>query len=174
MIAVWHNRRRERLDGLCDLLSFARGARLLDVGCNRGLVCYEFAQAGAAVVHGCDISAKAIETAQHLFDDVIGCKSKFGVVDLSKDNLEWFLEGNSYDIVLMLGVYHKLKRQMDEAALERLIGILADRTANCFGWNGFHEERPVIDKTMTAHGLYLVQSSTLSGYVTAIWQRETK
>jgi len=168
---MWHNRRRERLDGLCDLLSFARGARVLDIGCNRGLVGYEFAQHGAAVVHGFDVSPKAIETAQSLFVDVINCKSKFAVVDLAKENLEYFLEGNSYDIVLMLGVYHKLTRQMSESALEKLVGVLADRTANCFGWNGFPAEKPALDKTMTAHGLACVQSSTLSGYVTAIWQR---
>ena len=164
-------RRRERLDGLCDLLSFARRARVLDLGCHRGLIGYEFASHGAEVVHGCDIDEKTITTARTLFVDVIGCESKFEVIDLATGPtaLTGFL--NRYDIVLMLGVYHKLRRQMSEALLESLMTAVADRTENCFGWNGFTEEQAIIDKTMIECGLVCVQSSTLSGYVTAIWQR---
>ena len=53
-----------RLDGILDLTIRAKGASVLDVGCNRGLVAFEMANNGARVVHGCDNYAPGVETAR--------------------------------------------------------------------------------------------------------------
>lgn len=51
-----------RLDGMLDLVIRARGASVMDVGCNRGLVGFEMANNGATLVHGCDNFAEGIDT----------------------------------------------------------------------------------------------------------------
>ena len=65
-----------RLDGLTDLLLRARDASVLDLGCNRGLVGFEFANNGAQLVHGIDIYKEGIWTARQLFADLRNCELK--------------------------------------------------------------------------------------------------
>lgn len=167
----WSLRRRERLDGIADLLTFAHGASILDIGCHRGLVGYEFAKHGAKLVHGCDINTEAIEAAAMIFYDVDGCESRFAVADLRKGSsaLEPFGMAQ-YSIVLMLGVYHKLKREMEEDSLNDLVDNLAARTLKFFAWNGYPEEYDHIDGVMSRNGLACVHKSSLTQN-TAVWRR---
>lgn len=168
----WQYRRRERLDGLADLLMFARGARVLDLGCNRGLVGYEFAKRGATLVHGCDITPAAIATATHLFSDWTGGNSRHAVIDLAGGPAA--LEGFAlpdYSIVVMLGVYHKLRRVMPAERLSALMRCIADMTSGHFAWNGFPDEFDAINNDMKASGLHCVHRSTISGQPTAAWLR---
>jgi len=58
-----------RLDGLTDLVLRAKGQKVLDLGCNRGLVGFEMFNNGATTVHGCDIDEGCIWTARGLFAD---------------------------------------------------------------------------------------------------------
>lgn len=168
---IWWNRRRERLDGLMDLLAYANGAAVLDVGCNRGLVGYEFANKGAMLVHGCDISTAGIETARRMFDDVIECESRFEVVDLAQGVAGLSVFGHeTYDIVLLLGVYHKIKRAMSGESLSGLIQYLGDKTTRFFAWNGFEEERVRIDADLAGR-MACVHWSRMSGHHTAVWER---
>lgn len=60
----------DRLSGLHDLLRYAQGASVLDIGINHGLVAFEFARRGASVVHGCDIHARGVDIAREIFADV--------------------------------------------------------------------------------------------------------
>jgi hypothetical protein len=153
MVAEWALRRRERLDGLTDLLAYAPMARVLDIGCHRGLVGYEFVKLGAVLVHGCDLDAQ----------------SEFHVKNLADpDALDWCLP--NYDIVLLLGMYHKLKRVMPTDRLEQLIEALAVKST-LFAWNGAAEEHAEIAGILT--GMTLAHWSRLTRHptaVTAVWR----
>jgi 2-polyprenyl-3-methyl-5-hydroxy-6-metoxy-1,4-benzoquinol methylase len=168
MVAEWAPRRRERLDGLTDLLAYAPMAEVLDIGCHRGLVGYEFVKHGAVLVHGIDHNAEAIACARTLFADV-DAQSEFHVKDLAEpDALDWCR--SHYDIVLLLGVYHKLKRIMPTDRLDQLIETLAEK-CTLFAWNGAPEEHAEIAGIAT--GMVLVHWSRLTRHptaVTAVWR----
>jgi SAM-dependent methyltransferase len=165
----------DRLSGLRDLLCYAKGLTLLDIGMNHGLICFEFARNGAALVHGCDIYKPGVYAAREIFTE-IAIPSRFEVVDLVAGPValetafgEDYL--SLYDIVLFLGVYHKLKEQTSDRAIRDLIGHLIDRTARFF----------VVRTTMIEElrtilldaGLRKVHFSALSSVVgpSEIWQR---
>ncbi len=126
----------DRLSGLRDLLRYAKGVSVLDVGMNHGLVGFEFALFGAALVHGCDIYEPGVNAAREIFTE-IATPSRFEVVDLAAGPVA--LEkafGQDYlpryDIVLFLGVYHKLKEQTSDLVIAELMQHLIDRTARFF------------------------------------------
>lgn len=135
----WEIRRRERLDGIEHLLVEADGKSVLDLGCNRGLVLYEFAVHGASKVLGVDKNAQAIATARHLFDDVTTCRWSFEHRDLIYGTPD-----ETFDLVLMLGVYHKVRRVLNQRGMDVLVRA-AVRGAEVFAWNGFEEEFVLIN-----------------------------
>ncbi len=122
-----------RMDGLTDLVTRAPRMKILDLGCNRGLVAFEFANNGAREVHGCDIFEEGIRTAKELFIDLRAVKSRFEVVDLTQ---ELPFPDEFYDIVLMIATYHKLKRVMGAGALTALVKDLGRRCDRFFCWRG--------------------------------------
>jgi len=167
-----------RLDGISDLVLRARGASVLDIGCNRGLVAFEMANNGASLVHGCDNYEQGIATARELFCDLRNVRSRFEVVDLAGggDALQAAFGKDypqHYDIVLMLATYHKLKRGMGRG-LGDLMVHFAERTGKYFGWRGKLEEMAEIDALFAPLGLQRVQTSQLSENMepaAAIWAR---
>lgn len=167
-----------RLDGISDLVNRARFASILDIGCNRGLVGFEFANNGAGIVHGCDNYQPGIQTARELFCDLRSVKARFEVVDLTDgpDALQAafgidYLE--RYDIVLMLATYHKLKRIMSVDALNKLMRHFGKRTGKYFGWRGYAEEIPLLDAVLDDVGLKRIHTSEISESLgpAAIWAR---
>jgi SAM-dependent methyltransferase len=165
-----------RLDGLTDLLLRAPGASVLDIGCNRGLVGFEFANNGASKVHGCDIYEEGIQTARHLFCDLRNCDSRFEVSDLTKPNaLDWC--DRQYSIVVMLATYHKLKRSMKPGDLSALTGRLGKMAGRYFAWRGTSKDAEANEDEMKALdrdlGLKRVHTSYISKElgVAAIWER---
>lgn len=170
-----------RLDGITDLVIRARGATVLDLGCNRGLVGFELANNGARLVHGCDTYEAGIQTAREIFADLRSVESRFEVVDLTKGAKALDLFGSqSYDIVLMLATYHKIKRVMAEDKLGELMKALGARTARYFGWRGTSEKHDDneaevhrIDRDLVPCGLKRVHTSYISTElgVAAIWER---
>lgn len=170
-----------RLDGMGDLLLRARGASVMDIGCNRGQVGYEFYQNGATLVHGCDNYAQGIAAAREWFADLRRVQSRFEVVDLTLGPSALAPFGTQrYDIVLMLATYHKLKREMPAGRLSGLMKWLADRTIRYFAWRGTsdkpienEEEMVAIDKDLAACSLRRVHTSYISKMlgVAAIWER---
>ena len=170
-----------RLDGISDLLNRARGASVMDVGCNRGLVGYEFACNGAELVHGCDSYEHGIETAREIFSDIRNVKSHFEIVDLTKgpSALAPF-NGQRYDIMLLLATYHKINRVMQPEHLSGLIRHLGQLTLHHFAWratskdnSGNELELKALDRDLEnfdrIHTSYL--SETLG--IAAIWKRRS-
>lgn len=162
-----------RFDGLSDLLLRASGCSVIDIGCNRGHVAYEFAVNGARLVHGCDIDAASIQAARIWFSELPHLVSQFEVVDLTKPNSLAPFGKEGYDIVLFIGVIHKLKRQMNEEAVAGLLLELGRRTLTYFGWNGYAEDLDLMDRHLNSAGLTRVHTSELAlpGRPAAIWKR---
>jgi hypothetical protein len=167
-----------RLDGIGDLLHRARGASVLDIGCNRGLAGFEFAYNGAERVMGMDNYEDGITTCRHLFCDLRSVKHRFEVVDLTggepairkafgKD------ADLSHDIVLMLATYHKLKRIMSKGELDSLMRYFGKVTKKYFGWRGYEEEISVLDDVLGGVGLTRIHTSMISDIQpAAIWMRK--
>lgn len=178
-VAGWHD---IRLDGITDLLLRAPGASVMDVGCNRGLVGFEFANNGAVRVDGCDNYVSGIETARHLFCDLRNCESQFEVVDLDQGPVALApFSGRSWDIVVMLATYHKLKRVTQPAVLQALVLDLGRRSKQFFAWRGTsekaeenHAEMKALDLVLASAGMRRIHTSYISQElgVAAIWRRE--
>lgn len=163
-----------RFDGLSDLLLRAHGCSVIDIGCNRGHVAYEFAINGARIVDGCDIDAASIQAARIWFSELPHVRSQFEVVDLTKGPESLNVFGpEGYDIVLLIGVYHKLKRVMSRDDLSSLMHHLGRRSLTYFGWNGYVEDLAPIDKDMAEAGMKRIHTSELAlpGRPAAIWKR---
>jgi len=164
-----------RFEGLSDLMLRARGRSVLDVGCNRAHTLYDFAQNGAKLVHGCDIYGPGMAAAEQWFSEVVECESKFVALDLiaGASALDAAFPRTRYDIVLMLGVLHKLRREMTPEAVSGLMRNLGQRAIEYFGWSGYTEEIPQLDFDMGACGLKRIHTSEMAGigHPAAIWRR---
>lgn len=170
-----------RLDGITDLVLRAKGKSVFDIGCNRGMVGYQFAEQGAAVVHGCDIYETGIQTAREVFADLRFVEGRFEIVDLTEGPKALSIFNSAgYDIVLCLATYHKLKRIMPEAELSELMRHFGRWTRKYFGWRGTSDkltendqEIEMLDRDMATVGLRRVHTSYLSSDlgVAAIWAR---
>lgn len=167
-----------RLDGIGDLLHRARGATVLDIGCNRGLAGFEFAYNGARRVYGLDIYEDGITCARHIFCDLRSVEHRFEVVDLTggeaairkafgKD------ADMKHDIVLLLATYHKLKRVMSSKELSALMTFFGSKTAKYFGWRGYEDEIKPLDSDLGKAGLTRIHTSMISDIqLAAIWARK--
>lgn len=167
-----------RFDGVSDVLMRMHNASVFDVGCNRGMVCVECAANGASLVHGCDIYEPGIITAREIFADIRNCKHRFEVVDLNgganaiRD--KFGQDYGAYDFMLLLAVYHKLRRSMEAGPLQSLMSDLAGRTRQYIVWRGYDEEIAILDKLFSVHGFKRCQTSTICktiGGSAAIWEK---
>ena len=170
------------MDGMTDLVCRAKGASVFDIGCNRGLVGFEFANNGAAVVHGCDNYEPGIRFARELFIDLRSVQAKFEVVDLTggPDAVRAAFGEQTYDMVLCLATYHKLRRVMGAGALSTLMRHFGKRTLNYFAWRGTSgeqnesiEEMRQLDIDLKEAGLKRIHTSSISEQLglCAIWKR---
>lgn len=164
-----------RFDGLSDLLLRAHGCSVLDVGCNRGHVGWDFAVNGARLVHGCDIDAASIHCARMWFSEHPHVESKFEVVDLREGPaaVTAAFGEQTYDIVLLIGVEHKLRRLVEPKALAELLTHLGNLAKVYAAWNGYGESLNHMDEAWGHAGLTRVHTSELAlpGRPAAIWKR---
>jgi 2-polyprenyl-3-methyl-5-hydroxy-6-metoxy-1,4-benzoquinol methylase len=154
-----------RMDGMSDLLARARGASVLDIGCNKGAVGYEFAQHGATLIHGCDIWERGIDIAREWFADNRSVEFRFEVIDLTAapDPLDVFERTEPYDFVLLLNVTHKLQRSMLKKDFKALLRLFASRTKRYLAWRGYEDQLLVMDEACAdGGGLKRVHTSYLS------------
>ena len=96
---------KEQMIGLQPALDEAKGKSLLDLGCAEGLIAREFARAGAREVVGIELLAAHLAVAK------VQCRDfpqiKFIWAHLG-DYIKSLASFPQYDIVLALGIIHKL------------------------------------------------------------------
>jgi SAM-dependent methyltransferase len=170
-----------RLDGISDLLLRCRGHSVFDIGCNRGMVGFEFANNGATTVHGCDNYELGINVAREVFADIRSVQSQFEVVDLSKGPEALKVFGpRFYDFTLCLATYHKLKRIMKPEDLTELVKHFGKQTKAYFAWRATSdkpkendEEIVALDRDLGSVGMVRIHTSYISDElgVAAIWRR---
>ncbi len=124
----------DRFQGIDFLFPYCKNASILDLGACDGLVSYELARNGANIIHGFERDIDDVFFARRLFRDVpietIFNEANFAVppeVFFNRHKLN-----KKYDIVLFLGVYHHLKKDMDILELELLLKRLLEMTKTWF------------------------------------------
>ncbi len=121
-----------RFQGLEPLFERAAGRSVLDLGMSEGHVGYEFARHGAIAVHGLEQHRDKVRFAARLFRDV-AIDTRFRVADLACSGPRFEARYGAqlrprYDIVLFLGVYHHLKKEVRVEDLATLVDAIAART----------------------------------------------
>lgn len=140
-----------RMGGMLDMLFYAQGASVLDVGCNRGLISYLFAQAGARLVHGCDYYEPAIEVCRQWFADLKEVQSQFEVCDLSQGPASLSKFGNGqYDIILLSAVIHKIRRQMPVDLLRDLLRHFGNVSTKYIAARVVDEDRDLLEEAIAS------------------------
>lgn len=168
----------DRLAGLRDLFQYVRGMSVLDIAMNHGLVSLELARRGVSLVHGCDYHQPGVLAARAIFDE-FKISSRFEAVDLTGGPKAVQAAFGAdylphYDIVLFLGIYHKLKEQTSDDVIEGLIRDLAERSARYFVVRAASSMMlDEIGRILGRSGLRKVHFSALSLVVgpMEIWQR---
>lgn len=99
----------QQLRGLDPLLAEVRNRSVLDVGCAEGLISIRAAEAGALFVHGLEIVPGHVAIAQRLAEERnLPCT-------FTQANVNLYTPIQSYDIVLLLAVLHKLQDPAERA-----------------------------------------------------------
>lgn len=174
-----------RMDGMTDLVTRARGASVLDIGCNRGLVGLEMYGNGARRVWGVDNYVQGIAAAREIFADLRDCEARFELAQLDQGPAAYeaaFGTGaqERHDIVLLLATLHKLKRVMKPEDVDKFIRYFGDRTGTFFGWRATsdkpgenEEEMAMVDVALKQCGLFRIHTSYISEQlgVCAVWRR---
>ena len=155
-----------RMDGLADILLRMNNASVLDLGCNRGRTTQECVAHGAKVVHGCDIDPDCMRTANEWFADDRSVEARFEVCDLTGGPAALkaaFGEHyrKEYDFVLMIAVYHKLRRVMPLGDLLFLVDHLLHHCGRFFVWRGSREELVELEPVVLKRGLKRVHYSEI-------------
>jgi SAM-dependent methyltransferase len=108
----------QQLTGLGLMLSMVTDKSVLDVGCAEGLILAECLDRGARTAYGVDIRQAAIERA--LENKHIALAARRSCVGLECADVNDWRPHRHYDIVLLLGVLHKLADP--SAVLRRMLG----------------------------------------------------
>jgi 2-polyprenyl-3-methyl-5-hydroxy-6-metoxy-1,4-benzoquinol methylase len=142
---------------LADLLACEvdyRGKRVLDAGCNVGILAYEIAKLGPAFIHAIDGSPPELEAARVVLRSV-EVPTRVDLVDLADDaRLRGLLEPG-YDIVQLLAVYQHVLRGRGEHAARRMLATLAEHCRETFIAATQPEHLPAITETLVASGFRL-------------------
>lgn len=116
--------REDRLSGLDPLFALEAGFSVLDVGCHQAFIAEALAESGATLVHGADLHEPSLQLARQR---MARHQAVLARVDLCEG-----MEGlrrelpllPRYDVVLYLGIYHHMRRQMAAAQVTAFIGAL--------------------------------------------------
>lgn len=147
----------EQIIGIADALAEARGKTVLDLGCAEGLISLEFAKAGASRVEGIESLDSHLEIARAV---CAGYPITFTQAYL-QDWIVKYPKPPKYDIVLALGIVHKMKVPGDLLAwaCKSCSDLLLFR-APAKAWDGwirskYYNTRCHVPTVMTAEGFAL-------------------
>lgn len=117
-----------RLEGIEPILAFAKGARVLDIGCAEGVIARKLIDAGAAQIHGFDADPERITTARYICESM--CDASFAVDSVTPWHEFQERRGDTlnprYDIVLYLAVHQHLKSDLRDDVLINLLSRADD------------------------------------------------
>lgn len=162
----------DRLRGLEPLMRMAAGLSVLDIACHKGLICYELAKNGAALLHGLDHYEHGVEVARSLHED-FDIPTRFDVLDFrgGAKVLEAWLAAygaKSYDITLYLGVHHHLQRQMPRDMLTEFVALVMDRCGGLFAVRSGIEQLNEVDALAIKKGLELRHHTQLGSRISPV------
>lgn len=109
-----------RIHAIKPLLHICKNMSILDLGCAEGLIGMEFIKNGASLVQGFDINKERIKEGNRI--------NEFPNLELTAcDIANWEILSSylsdSYDVVLMLGVYHHLPEEKRKDLLIKVINL---------------------------------------------------
>jgi hypothetical protein len=148
--------RDDRIAGLDRLLEVAPGTTVLDCGCHMGYIAAEFARAGARVIHAFDRFEPGVDATRALLDE-FPIEKKVEVLDLLKRGPGSLRMLQRYDIVLYLGMHHKMLQQAKERAGEILSEMLG-RSDQYFAIRTPSNNYAAIEPVIAAEGFSLLSS----------------
>lgn len=99
--------------------------RILDIGCNMGVVGYEICKHAPALYHGIDLLASHLQVARFIFK-AVPVPSAFYEADLLEE--PWPTHTKEYDIVYLLAVFHHLEKW---SSTEKACAILRPIIEGC-------------------------------------------
>src|SRR5690349_7415740 len=113
-----------RLDGLFSCGVSYAGKRVLDAGCNVGVIAYEIGKHRPALYHGIDVSASGVAVARAIF---LGYEfpSRFDAVNMAETQMLERSLAPAYDVVLFLAVWMHIRKAYGAEIADRVTSILA-------------------------------------------------
>jgi 2-polyprenyl-3-methyl-5-hydroxy-6-metoxy-1,4-benzoquinol methylase len=120
-----------RLSGIFDCDVDYSGKTILDAGCNIGMIDYEISKRSPSFVHGIDDYRAGISAARHIFQGV-DVPSRFDVADLGNDRRLRKLLMPSYDVILLMSVWHQVEQDRGSKVSDRLVATLTERCSGVF------------------------------------------
>lgn len=142
------------------LFEHSEGASILDIGCYDGLIAYEFFRNGASLIHGLDNDAYHLDTAARIFSQV-DIPSRFAYADLRKknaiqNNLAESFRG-AYDLVLFLGVFQHIYKQMNEEDRQALVNTIVNSARDVLAIRIPEQTWEIFEKYFSGKSFELVQ-----------------
>lgn len=113
--------REDRLSGLDLLFQLPPGFTVLDIGCHEAFVAEALALSGAGLIHGVDLHEPSLEFARQR---MAGHPAVLKRVDLCEGMAALERELPllpKYDVLLYLGIYHHMARQMPAEAVSAFV-----------------------------------------------------
>ncbi len=143
----------DRLSGLFDCGVRFTGKRILDAGCNMGLVAYEVSKHRPADIHGIDRYRRAITVARRLFlaVDVPSCFDAVNVLDARR--VDRVLRPQ-YDVVLMLALWQHIDAA-DPGGTARFVARIAKACREALVFRGAEEVGARFEEAVAPFGLTL-------------------
>jgi 2-polyprenyl-3-methyl-5-hydroxy-6-metoxy-1,4-benzoquinol methylase len=147
----------DRIAGLEALLQVTRGATVLDCGCHMGYVAHEFAKAGARSIHAFDRYEPGVVATRALLDE-FPIEKKVEVLDLVNPAPGSMEPLPRYDIVLYLGMHHKMLQQDRQRAV-KILSEMVGRAEKYFAIRTPSTKYPGAERIITDAGFTLWSST---------------
>lgn len=132
-----------------------KGKRILDAGCNIGLIDYEISKFEPSFIHGIDNYKAGIYAARNIFAGV-EVPSRFEILDMANDKRLRKSLDPSYDIVLFMSVWQHIRRELGSRIADRMTATLAERCNGIFVGQTAKEQASEFSELMKSLGFAVV------------------